>query len=213
MKKYIYAGLLAVALLSALYIQQRRISALKDERNTYRENTYALLSDMEQYRTKDSLYVASIEELCLTVDEYKKYRQSDMKLIESLRVDRSRLQQIVTAQMETVYELRGTFRDSVPKNRFTESFQKADTAFDSIYMDTLKCIAIKEKWFDLSGCIDANDKFTGRFENRDSLLYVEHIIPKRFWFIKWGVKERRQEIVSKNPHTRIIGAEFVTVRK
>jgi hypothetical protein len=55
--------------------------------------------------------------------------------------------------------------------------------------------------------------WTGRFESRDSLLYVEHVVPKRFWFIRWGVKERRQEIVSRNPHVRIVGAEFVTVRR
>jgi hypothetical protein len=51
------------------------------------------------------------------------------------------------------------------------------------------------------------------FETRDSLLYVEYIVPRRFWFIKWGVKERRQEIVSRNPYTRIMGAEFVVIRK
>jgi hypothetical protein len=84
---------------------------------------------------------------------------------------------------------------------------------DGLYTDTLKCISIHEKWFDLTGCIDAKSKFAGRFESRDSLLYVEHVVPKRFWFIRWGVKERRQEIVSKNPHTRITGAEFVTIRK
>jgi hypothetical protein len=65
----------------------------------------------------------------------------------------------------------------------------------------------------MNGCIGADAKFAGRFESRDSLLYVEHVVPKRFWFIRWGVKERRQEIVSRNPHTKIIGAEFVTIRK
>jgi hypothetical protein len=80
-------------------------------------------------------------------------------------------------------------------------------------MDTLRCIEIINKWFNLSGCIDANSKFAGRFENRDSLLYVEHIIPKKFLFIKWGIKERRQEIVFQNPHTKIMGLEYITVRK
>ncbi|MDR2691684.1 MAG: hypothetical protein LBB73_05215 [Dysgonamonadaceae bacterium] len=70
-----------------------------------------------------------------------------------------------------------------------------------------------EKWFDLYGCINDSDKFTGSLESRDSLPYAEHIIQKRFRFIKRGVKERRQETVSRNPHTRIEGAEFVTVKK
>lgn len=28
-------------------------------------------------------------------------------------------------------------------------------------------------------------------------------VPRRLWFIRWGTKELRQEIVSSNPHTRI----------
>jgi hypothetical protein len=212
MKSLIYY--LAIILSFAVVYQWRHIGALQAERDLYQQNTNALLSDIEQYRTKDSLYVASISELCLTVDEYKKYRQQDMKLIESLKVDKSRIQQVTTTQTETVHELNGQFRDSaVWRDIFTKEFAQADSAFDSAYADTLKCITINDKWFNLNGCIDANSKFAGRFESRDSLLYVEHIIPKRFWFIRWGVKERKQEIVSRNPHTRIVGAEFVTIRK
>ena len=55
-------------------------------------------------------------------------------------------------------------------------------------------------------------KFVGQFVSRDSLLYVEHIRPKRFLFFKWGIKERKQEIVSRNPHTIIMNAEFITIR-
>jgi hypothetical protein len=199
MKKYIVCGILLTNAL-LMFLQQCRIEGLKEERDTYRQNTGTLLSEIETYRTKDSLYVASIGELCLTVDEYKKYRREDMKLIESLKVDRKRLQQIIASQTQTVYELDSRVRDSIVYR-------------DNYIRDTLRCVAISEKWFDLSGCIDADAKFTGRFESRDSLLYVEHIIPKRFWFIRWGVKERRQEIVSRNPHTKITGAEFVTIRK
>jgi len=50
-------------------------------------------------------------------------------------------------------------------------------------------------------------------KNREKLKYVEHIISKRLWFIKWGTKERRQEILSLNPDTEITGAEYVTIRK
>jgi hypothetical protein len=107
-------------------------------------------------------------------------------------------QQIITTQTETIYGLSGKVRDSI--------------VYSGGYAaDTLRCIDIADKWFDLSGCIDSRDNFTGMFESRDSLLYVEHIVPKQFWFIKWGVKERRQETVSRNPYNRILGAEFVVI--
>lgn len=200
MKKYIFIGLLAVALISVIHIQHRQIEAVKRDRDTYKQNTHALIDGIERYRTADSPEAVSVAELRLTVSEYKKYRQDDMQLIKSLKADRSRLQQIITAQTETDYSLYGAVRESI-------------VYINNYITDTLRCIDINEKWFDLHGCIGAGDKFTGRFESRDSLLYVEHVVPKRFLFIRWGVKERRQEIVSRNPHTRIEGAEFVTLRK
>ncbi|MDR2087321.1 MAG: hypothetical protein LBP72_09130 [Dysgonamonadaceae bacterium] len=48
------------------------------------------------YRTTDSLQVVSITELSLTIDEYCKHRQQDLKLIENLKVNRKRLRQIIT---------------------------------------------------------------------------------------------------------------------
>ena len=203
MKKYIYAGLFAAALISVIAVQHRQIEAVKEDRDTYKRNTHTLLGDVERYRTKDSLQAVSVSGLCLTFDEYENDRQEDMKLIKQLKADKSRLQQIITAQTETDYYLSGTVDESIFYR------QKGD----GYVADTLQCIDINEKWFDMHGCIDKNSKFTGKFESRDSLLYVEHVVPKRFLFIKWGVKERRQEIVSRNPHTRIAGAEFVTLRK
>jgi len=214
MKKYIYTGLTLLALLFVIGWQQKRIKTIEGERNVYKQNTYNLLDIAKRYKAIDSLNVVSVGQLELKLDEVKKFRSEDMKLIESLQVDKKRLQQITTAQTQTVYELKGELKDSIIwRERFRDEFSKEDASFDSIYRDTIKCISIKDKWFDMSGCIDVNFKFTGRFENRDSLLYVEHIIPKRFWFIKWGCKERRQEIVSRNPHTIITNAEFITIRK
>lgn len=196
-------GLLASALISVIPVQRRQIESVKEDRDTYKRNTHTLLGDVERYRTKDSLQAVSVSELCLTFDEYENDRQEDMKLIKQLKADKSRLQQVITAQTETDYYLSGTVDESILYRQ----------EGDGCVADTLQCIDINEKWFDLHGCIDKNSKFTGKFESRDSLLYVEHVIPKRFLFIKWGVKERRQDIVSRNPHTRIAGAEFVTLRK
>ena len=222
MKKYIYIGLTILVLLIVIGWQRERIRVISDERSAYKQNTHNLLGEIEGYQTKDSLNAVSVGQLQLKLSEVNKYRAEDMKLIESLKVDKKRLQQFTTAQTQTTYELKGEFKESVvSSNRFRDEFLKADSAFNriykdkinSLYQDTLKCIKIHDEWFDLSGCIESNFQFTGIFENRDSLLYVEHIIPKRFWFIKWGVKERRQDIVSRNPHTKIVGAEFITIRK
>jgi hypothetical protein len=200
MKKYIYTGLAAIVLLSIIGWQNNRIRTISVERESYRQNTHNLLGEIKSYQTKDSLSVISVGQLQLDLAEVKKYRSEELKLIETLQVDKKRLLQITTAQTQTIYQLTANVKDSIVYR-------------DNYIIDTLRCFEIKDKWFDLNGCIDANSKFAGRFESRDSLLYVEHVIPKRFWFIRWGCKERRQEIVSRNPHTVITGSEFITIRK
>nr|DAM03174.1 MAG TPA: hypothetical protein [Caudoviricetes sp.] len=176
-----------------------KLQATKEDRDKYKQNTYTLLNDVQEYQTKDSLNVASVGILELKLSEYKKYRADDLSLINSLKVDKKRLEQITTTQTQTIYELKGSVRDSIVYR-------------DNFIVDTLKCIVIHNKWFDLTGCSNRNNDFSGTFENRDSLLYIEHIVPKRFLFFKWGVKERKQEILSKNPNTKIINAEYISIR-
>lgn len=197
MKKYVIIAL--ILLTAIIVIQQRALKRVKSERNIYKGNTYALMSENQRYRTKDSLNAISASELKLTLKEYKEYRQKDAETIRNLKSDNKRLQSVTTAQMQTIYSLRGQVRDSIVYR-------------DRNITDTLRCIEIVNTWFTLNGCTNRNKEFTGQFISRDSLLYVEHIVPKRFLFFKWGVKERKQEIVSRNPYTVIESAEFITIR-
>ena len=50
---------------------------------------------------------------------------------------------------------------------------------------------------------------TCRIESVDTLRQIVHRVPRRFLFIRFGTKAVRQEIVSSNPHTRIVYAEYV----
>lgn len=198
MRKYVIIGV--IVLLSVIAIQNAAIKHVKNERNLYRDNTYVLMSENEQYRTKDSLNALSVGQLQLTLKEYRKYQANDAALIETLKADNKRLKNITTTQTQTIYDLQGTTKDSI-------------IYVDRNVTDTLKCIEIATTWFTLNGCTNRRKEFNGQFVNRDSLLYVEHVKPRRFWFIRWGIKERRQEIVSRNPHTRIVSAEYITIRE
>ena len=54
---------------------------------------------------------------------------------------------------------------------------------------------------------------TCRIRSVDTLRQAVHRIPRRFLFIRWGTKALRQEIVSTNPHTRIVYAEYVKIER
>lgn len=206
MKKYIIiaAIALAVAAVVTIWVQRSRINQLTGERDKYRTNTETLLQDVSRYKTKDSLNAARVGVLELDLSEYKKYRESDAELIKSLQLKNRELQNVTSAQMETITKLNGNVRDSIV-------YLPEDTT-----TIVLKCVDIYDPWFSLNGCATPDGKFTGTFINRDSILIVETIEYKRFLNFLWKtkkIKNRDFRIISRNPHTKIIGFEVVTIRK
>ena len=206
MKKYliIAAIALAVAAVVTIWVQHSRINQLTGERDKYRTNTETLLQDVSLYQTKDSLNAAKVGVLELELSEYKKYRESDAELIKSLQLKNRELQNVTSAQMETITKLNGNVRDSIV-------YLPEDTT-----TIVLKCVDISDPWFSLNGCATPDGKFTGTFINRDSILIVETIEYKRFLNFLWKtkkIKNRDFRIISRNPHTKILGFEVVTIRK
>ncbi|MDR0582388.1 MAG: hypothetical protein LBG31_05445 [Prevotellaceae bacterium] len=208
MKKYIIIGIIAASLIATIAGLWARVNYLASERNIYQSNTHVLLDSLRTYKVNDSLNAASARQLQLTIDEYKQYRSADYALIAQLKADKKRLEQVTTVQTETSYEL------SAPE--VERIVARSGLALDSIIVirDTVKCYAYEDTWLSFDGCV-TNAVFAGTVKSRDSLLYVEHIVPKRFlgFLWKYGVRERRQEIISRNPHTEIVGAEFLTIRE
>ena len=206
MKKYliIAAIALAVAAVVTIWVQRSRINTLTGERDKYRTNTETLLQEVSRYQTKDSLNAAKVGVLELKLSEFEKYRASDAELIKTLRAKNRDLERVTTTQMETINELRATVRDSVV-------YLPGDTV-----TTVLRCIDIVEPYFELHGCTTPAGVFTGTHINRDSLLIAETVQYKRFWGFLWKtkkIKNREIDVVSKNPATRILGVEFVTIEK
>lgn len=206
MKKYliIAAIALAVSAVVTIWVQRSRINTLTGERDKYRTNTETLLQEVSRYQTKDSLNAAKVGVLELKLSEFEKYRASDAELIKTLQTKNRDLQRVTTAQMETINELRANVRDSIV-------YLPGDTV-----TTVLRCIDIVEPWFELHGCTTPAGVFTGTHINRDSLLIAETVQYKRFWGFLWKtrkIKNREIDVVSKNPATRILGVEFVTIEK
>lgn len=204
MKKiFIYTAIIG-AIAAVIWGQHVRIKSLTAERDKYRSNTETLLQDVRTYQTKDSLNAAKVGNLELKLSEYKKYRADDLALIKTLQAKNRDLERVTTTQMETINELRATVRDSVV-------YLPGDTV-----TTVLRCVDIVEPYFELHGCATPDGQFTGTHINRDSLLIAETVQYKRFWGFLWKtrkIKNREIDVVSKNPATRILGVEFVTIEK
>ena len=206
MKKYLIWAAIAmvVAAVATIWVQRTKIEKLTDERNRYRGNTETLLQDVETYKTKDSLNAAKVGVLELKLSEFERYRASDAELIKTLQTKNRDLERVTTTQMETINELRATVRDSVV-------YLPGDTV-----TTVLRCVDIVEPWVELHGCATPDGQFTGTHINRDSLLIAETVQYKRFLGFLWKtkkIKNRQIDVVSKNPATKILGVEFVTIEK
>lgn len=190
-----------VAILFICGVQQRRIKELSADRDRYKGNTETLLSDVETFRVRDSLSAARVQSLELTIQEYRRFRADDAALIRELKARNRDLAAVNKTQSQTIIDLQ-----SIPKDTI-------------IIRDSVAIPAIMlhcgDEWFDFDGLL-TKDNFTGTMVNRDSLLLAESVRYRRFLGFLWKTKriqDRELDVISRNPHTMILGIEHVVIEK
>lgn len=206
MKKYVIVTIVLLAIAAACTIirQHELINKIREEREVYKNNTEALMKDVTSYKVSDSLNAAKVSALKLTLEEYKKYRPGDVSVIKTLMVKHRDLQSATTASMVTSGKITGIIKDSmyIPP--------------DCTVVKTIRCMDISDNWFTLRGCENEKGQFEGEYTSKDSLIIVATVQYKRFLNFLWKtnkVKNREVDIVSKNPHTRITGFEYIEIEK
>ena len=199
MRKWAIIGAVVAALSVTIAVLGARLSSVKEERDRYRNNVEVLSTDMDEYRVRDSLNAARVEALEFTAGEYRKYREQDAVLIKDLKIRARDLERVNAVQTRTIMELSTAPKDTI-------------IIRDSVAIPALS-LTIRDKWFDFDGTL-AGGRFTGQVVSRDSLVVVETVKMSRCIVKKWRrVKERRVDVVSKNPNTKIQGIEYVVIEK
>lgn len=197
------AAIVLLAFAVILYFSFREISILRENVNRYKANTTALMQDIEQYRTSDSLNAAKVGVLSLKLSEIEDLRAEDIKTIESLKIKKRELEQVTTMQMQTIANIKGEVRDTI-------------IYVNNIMQDTLWTLDVSDEWIDLHGVIGKDRAFDGTLEVRDSLTIVETVQRKRFLGFLWKtkkVKSREIDVVNKNPYSEIVGLESIRIEQ
>lgn len=190
-----------VAILCLVSAQHRRIKELTADRDRYQNNTETLLADVETFRVRDSLSAARVQSLELTVKEYQRFRADDAALIRELKAKNRDLAAVNKTQSQTIINLQAVPRDTI-------------VIRDSVQVPAI-AVHCGDAWFDFNGVLTP-DEFTGTLANRDSLLLAESVRYKRFLGFLWKtkqVKDRELDVISRNPHTTILGIEHVVIEK
>lgn len=184
----------AVSLWQKQKIEAERLSA----------NQSALLSDIKHYRIRDSLQAASIEIVTLKNREFGQHFASLNQLVKELNVKVKHLQAVSQSVTASTYSVNAKMKDSIIVVEPGEDLPRR--------MDTVQTFRFKTPYIRVEGLTDGST-FSGKIETYDTLIQFMHRIPKRFLFLRYGVKSIRQEIISKNPHTRIVYSEYIKLEK
>lgn len=195
MKKILIYALIALVL--AVVGLSYTLHKERAEKDRYKANQTALLSDVEHYRTQSGKNAASVMQVTLKYNELKKNYDDVVKTAKDLKIEVKRLQSVTTSATETKVEVKTVVKDSI------------------VYVkgDPIKVLAFdwRDPWTDVDGFIH-NDSVNLNIQSTDTLVQMVHKVPHKWWFFKWGCKAIRQDIVSKNPHTNITYTEYIELK-
>lgn len=197
MKKYLllYAAVATAAAVFGLRHYRTEVTRL-------RQNQTALMSEIECRRTESGAQAVATEVLQLRCAEYERLRAEDARQIRALGIKLRRLEAAATLAAEQRIEVAAPLRDTVV-------VRQCDTV---LVRDTVRLFRWRDAWCRVEGTV-LPDSVVCRVESIDTLRQIVHRVPRRFWFIRWGTKAIRQEIVPANPHTRIVYAEYVRIER
>lgn len=195
MKKIFIISLIIAFLIVA--VELIAIGKIRQERDRYKANQTALLADVEHYKTESGKNAASVQKLTLTNAELKKNYDDIVKTAKDLDIKVKRLQSVSNTSTETKVEIKTVVKDSI------------------VYIkgEPIKTLAFdwRDPWTDVEGIIH-KDSVNLNIQSTDTLVQFVHRVPHKFWFIKWGCKAIKQDIVSKNPHTNIVYTEYIELK-
>ena len=195
MRKYAVIVVLILCLCAVImYFREVVKENLRLERNQV-----ALLSDsLSHYKTKTGELVSSVEQLEMTIGELRRHRSELVSQLKSMKIRLRDVQSLSTTALENRVEVFVPIRDT-------------------IYIDTGKVVKAQsfhwsDAWTSIQGVIQ-NDSVKLKCQSRDTLLQVVRVVPKRFLFFRWGVKEIRQDVKVSNPNTVVTYSEFIKITK
>lgn len=190
-KKYLGYILCAIVLVLAWLL----FSHERSEKERYKANQTALLSDIAYYKTENERNVASVRALTLTKSEIETYNKNLAERCDELEISLRRLISANITNMQTDYHIIGELRDSLVLRYNT--------------IDTLRCMDYGDSYLTFSACVDSSGMYVADIISRDTVTAIVHRIPRRFLFFKFGTKEVRQEVYCANPRTQIITTQYV----
>lgn len=191
---------LIAALAASFFYVSRLYIKVRNDRDRLMQNQSLLLHNgtVEITETGTGNSRASTPALTLRPDEFRQSGDTLVKAARQIGIKPSRISEAATAATSTHADVVASI------------WHQADTIsnIDSLSSpDSLACFSWHDPWISLSGCV-SDSTFRGSVSSTDTLDIIVHRVPKRFLFFRFGCREVRMDIVSRNPHTRLTYARY-----
>ncbi|MFS2807218.1 DUF6549 family protein [Parabacteroides distasonis] len=196
MNKYSF---LIIAVLSGITISLLRSrQRLIEERDSYKSNTEALMSEVRRIQADSSTMALDIKTLTMSLDEYKRFRAEDEEKIKKLGIRIKDLEAAAKHNVEVDAPIDAEIKDSVMIRDTVPVFLKA------VRMDT--------PYLKINGIIE-NDRLTGKINlpvTLNQAFWIEY--KHKFLWWRWKVKAIHQTISSDNPYVEIKYSEYIKIK-
>lgn len=199
--KLTMAAIIALLLVFGLFmIKQNR--ALKEDNGRLSNNQVALTKDIEYYKTKSGNNAARVNELELTVDEFKNTCADQEKIIKDLGIKVKRLESVSSTGMNTNITVITQLHDTI-----------YITKRDSIFIkENGKYFSWNDNWNHINGKIIGNN-IECQYNGVDTITIAAHRVPKKFLFFRWGTKYVEVDITNRNTSSKITYNKTIKLKK
>ena len=186
----------ALALMFVITLSQQAYYKSETERLTNNQTT--LRQELKTHRLKDSSYVAEIETLTLSKNEFEKLCTKQTKELQQLNIKLKRLQSASTTELVHIYSF--------------DTIKVFDSILVKNVIDTIRCFNYTDNYITLGGCLADNTIDNLSIRTFDTITtFVSKEYRKKFLFFKWK-PYYKVTVKSNNPYSEIKAEEFVEIK-
>lgn len=208
MKFKIYTAVLAFLFACLTFFAVRSCVNIKADRDRLRNNQSLLLhnGNVEISETASGRSRASVPALNLRPSEFRRSGDSLLKVAKSAGIKPSRISDVGTAATVT----RADIIANLSSRQADDSASNLSTRLP--VNSSTRLLAWSDPWLSISGTI-SDSLIRCSVSVSDTLDIIVHRVPRRFLFFRFGCREVRMDIISRNPHTRLIYARYYKLVK
>lgn len=200
MKNYInlFLAVLFVVMLISISVSIDTIKTQKNEIARISQNIEVLTSENQTWKTKSGKQVMTIQEMELTSKELVKMRLIDQSTIKDLGLKMKQIKKINQTGVGTHINITPIVKDT--------------TIIKDTIIYTCKTLKFQDPYVSVKGVICDTIPSVLDIVHTDTIVSFAHVIPKKFLFIKYGIKEIRQEVLSKSPYSKLYYSRTINIK-